>query len=82
MRSGLDVVEGVAVVVRDEDTLSRSADAYTSKYGPPFGYTAADGALRGAEGHVADLYEVRPTVAFGFGFTPSARTRWRFGSRP
>lgn len=80
------VVEGEAAKVRDAATLRRVADAYASTYG--WHVTVRDGAFHDAGGAATagpppyDVYEVIPTIAFGFGtdetFPP---TRWRFGER-
>jgi len=76
---GLDlVVEGEAVIVRDEARLRRVADRYASKYGPPFIFLVRDGAFYGDEGKTL-VYEVTPTKAFGFGRGEAfSQTRWRF----
>ncbi|HEX6710547.1 MAG TPA: pyridoxamine 5'-phosphate oxidase family protein [Rubrobacter sp.] len=76
---GLDlVVEGGAAVVGDEARLRRVADRYASKYGPPFQFTVRDGAFHG-EGGVAEVYELTPVKAFGFGKGESfSQTRWSF----
>jgi Pyridoxamine 5'-phosphate oxidase len=78
------VVEGRAVKVRDAATVWRVADAYAKVYG--WRVAVRDGAFHDTEGAAIagpppyDVYEVTPTVAFGFGtdetFVP---TRWRFG---
>jgi nitroimidazol reductase NimA-like FMN-containing flavoprotein (pyridoxamine 5'-phosphate oxidase superfamily) len=80
------VVEGEAVPVRDADTLRRVADVYASTYG--WHVTVRDGAFHDTEGAPTagpppyDVYEVRPTVAFGFGTDETVvPTRWRFGGR-
>jgi general stress protein 26 len=74
---GIDlVVEGDAVRVSDETHLQRVADKYTSKY--DWHYTVRDGAFYG-EGGRAEVYEVTPTTAFGFGKGETfSQTRWRF----
>jgi general stress protein 26 len=74
---GLDVVvEGEAVQVSDEVKLQRLADAYASKY--DWHYAVRDGAFYG-EGGRAEVYEVSPTTAFGFGKGEmSSQTRYRF----
>ena len=74
---GLDVVvEGEAVKVSDHARLQRVADRYASKY--DWHYTVRDGAFYG-EGGRAEVYEIRPTTAFGFGKGEvSSQTRWRF----
>jgi nitroimidazol reductase NimA-like FMN-containing flavoprotein (pyridoxamine 5'-phosphate oxidase superfamily) len=79
---GLDiVVEGEAMVVRDDAKLRRVTDAYVSKYGEGW---------RFPEGAPILVFEVTPTRAFGFGrgellaggpWVAGARynqTRWRF----
>jgi uncharacterized pyridoxamine 5'-phosphate oxidase family protein len=78
INEGLDlVVEGDAVMVRDEVTLQRLADGYLSKYG--WRFAVRDGRFHGDEGNIAQVYEVRPTTAFGFGKGESySQTRWRF----
>ena len=75
---GLDViVEGKAVQIRDEAKLQHVADRYLSKY--DWRYTVRDGAFHGDEGNVAQVYEVIPTKAFGFGKgEPFSQTSWRF----
>jgi nitroimidazol reductase NimA-like FMN-containing flavoprotein (pyridoxamine 5'-phosphate oxidase superfamily) len=80
LNEGLDVVvEGDAVRVRDEATLQRVAERFSSKYGPPFQFTARDGALHSDEGNTALLFEVAPVTAFGFGKGQSfSQTCWRF----
>lgn len=77
------VIEGTAVKVRDESTLKRVADEYDATYG--WRVTVRDGAFHDTEGAPTagpppyDVYELVPTIAFGFGvdetFTP---TRWQF----
>lgn len=74
---GLDVVvEGDAVKVSDAGKLERVADSLVTKYG--WHFTARDGALYG-DGGRAEVYEVAPVTAFGFGKgEPFSQTRWRF----
>lgn len=83
---GLDlVVEGHAAKVSDEAVLQRVAEAYASKYEWPV--TVRSGALHAAYGAPTagpppyEVYEVIPSVVFGFGtdetFAPRS-TRWRF----
>ena len=79
------VVEGEALPVRDAATLRRVADVYASIYG--WHVTVRDGAFHDTEGAPTagpppyDVYEVRPTVAFGFGTDETiVPTRWRFGA--
>ena len=70
------VVEGEAVQVRNESKLQRVAEGYASKY--DWHYTIRDSAFYG-EGGRAEVYEVGPTTAFGFGKGEmSSQTRWRF----
>jgi len=76
------VLEGKAVKVRDEARLHRLAEAYASKYGWPV--TVHDGAFQGEGAPTAgpppyEVYEVVPSVAFGFGTDESLNAmRWRF----
>lgn len=74
---GLDVVlEGDAVQVSEESKLQRIADRYSSKY--DWQYEVRDGAFYG-DGGRAEVYEVAPTTAFGFGKgEPFSQTRYRF----
>jgi nitroimidazol reductase NimA-like FMN-containing flavoprotein (pyridoxamine 5'-phosphate oxidase superfamily) len=74
---GLDVVvEGDAVMLSDEARLRSVADRYASKY--DWHYTVRDGAFYHEAGR-AEVYEVSPTTAFGFGKgETSSQTRWRF----
>lgn len=76
------VIEGEAAMVRDETTLHRVAELYLAKYAWPV--TVRDGAIEADGAPTArpppyDVYELSPTIAFGFGkvetFNP---TRWRF----
>jgi general stress protein 26 len=75
---GLDVViEGDAVKVTEEARLRRLAELWKSKYN--WNWKVRGGAFRGDDGNAATVYEVAPTMAFGFakGATPG-QTRWRF----
>jgi general stress protein 26 len=77
---GLDVVvEGEAVLVTDEATLQRLADAYIAKYDDLFVFKVRDNALwiEGSE-DPGLAFELRATKAFGFGKSPYSQTRWRF----
>jgi nitroimidazol reductase NimA-like FMN-containing flavoprotein (pyridoxamine 5'-phosphate oxidase superfamily) len=78
INEGLDlVVEGDAVRVSDEARLQRVADRYKSKY--DWNFTVRDGAFHGDVGNVAEVFEVKPTMAFGFGKGETfSQTRWRF----
>jgi hypothetical protein len=79
------VVEGEAVLVSDDATLRRVAEAYVAKYGEGWRLPGVDGVL---------VFEVTPTTAFGFGRSeecPSwgpppaggfSQTRWRFQAGP
>ncbi len=72
------VLEGDAALVKDQARLQRVADTFASRYGAPFRFTVHDGAFHG-EGGEAIVYEVKPTVAFGFGRGRAfSQTRWRF----
>jgi Pyridoxamine 5'-phosphate oxidase len=76
---GLDlVVEGDAVRVKEETRLQRLADGYTAKYDQLFRSTVRDGAVYGGkEGSEIEvlMYELAPTMAFGFGKGPGRFTR-------
>lgn len=80
------VVEGNAAKLRDAAMLRRVAAAYASIY--DWHVTVRDGAFHDAEGAPTagpppyDVYEVTPTVAFGFGTDETlVPTRWRFGEQ-
>jgi nitroimidazol reductase NimA-like FMN-containing flavoprotein (pyridoxamine 5'-phosphate oxidase superfamily) len=76
---GLDlVVEGEAVLVRDDARLQRIADAIESKYGSGWHFDVRDGAFHHQPG-TAIVFEVAPSTAFGFGKGEYSQTRWRFG---
>lgn len=79
LRDGLDiVVEGTATVTSDHDVLQRVADTYEAKYGSEWHFDVEDGRFRGQGGPLAIVFEVRPTVAFGFGKGEYSQTRWAF----
>ncbi|HSJ44445.1 MAG TPA: VOC family protein [Euzebyales bacterium] len=79
--SGTDyVVEGVAERVVDDGRLRELADAWEAKYGPEWHFDVADGAFV-AGGHVAEVFRVRPTVAYAFGKDPYSHTRYRWPAR-
>jgi hypothetical protein len=76
------VVEGEAVLVRDDAKIRRVGDAFAAKYGEDWRFTGPDGVV---------LYEVRPAKAFGFGRGDAkgpppqggfSQTRWRFQAEP
>jgi nitroimidazol reductase NimA-like FMN-containing flavoprotein (pyridoxamine 5'-phosphate oxidase superfamily) len=83
LADGLDiVVEGEAMVVRDDAKMRRVADAYVAKYGEGWRLPGSDGVL---------VFEVIPTTAFGFGREDGkspppqggfSQTRWRFRAGP
>jgi nitroimidazol reductase NimA-like FMN-containing flavoprotein (pyridoxamine 5'-phosphate oxidase superfamily) len=80
---GLDVVvEGEATLVSDLAPLRRVADGFAAKYLPRQGANVFHAELRDgtfiAEGGTNLLYELRPTIAFGFGKGEFSQTRWRF----
>ena len=71
------VVEGDAVPTRDAALLERLAEHYMAKYG--WHFVVEDGALRGDEGNLAQVYAVAPTRAFAFGKGEMfSQTRYRF----
>jgi nitroimidazol reductase NimA-like FMN-containing flavoprotein (pyridoxamine 5'-phosphate oxidase superfamily) len=83
---GMDVVmEGKAVMVRDEALLRRIADAYVAKYGNDWRFGVRDeafyidtGAVREADTSRVVVFAVDPTTAFGFGRGELfSQTRWR-----
>jgi hypothetical protein len=82
----LDLVfEGRAEKVQAEGTLRAVADAYASTYG--WRVSVRDGAFHDTEGAPTagpppyDVYEVIPSVAFGFGTDETlSPTRWRFAA--
>lgn len=77
---GLDlVVEGDAVRVAEDAKLRPIASAYESKYGSDWHFDVRDGAFHHEAGH-ALVYEVMPSVAFGFRKGEYSQTRWRFNS--
>jgi nitroimidazol reductase NimA-like FMN-containing flavoprotein (pyridoxamine 5'-phosphate oxidase superfamily) len=79
---GLDlVVEGQAVIVRDEGERRIVADTFESKYGPHF--EAPDGTWAGLGDAIREggilLFRVAPSIAFGFGKGGQySQTRWSF----
>ena len=77
------VVEGKAARVSDEARLHRVAEVYASKY--EWHVTVRDGAFYADYGAPTagpppyEVYEVTPTMVFGFGTDESfSPTRWRF----
>lgn len=74
---GLDLVlEGQAVVIRDEERLQKLAGAYAEKY--DWQYEVRDGAFFD-HGLRADVYRVQPKRIFGFGRTGGfSQTRYQF----
>jgi general stress protein 26 len=73
-------VEGRTAKVRDAGDLARVAASFTAKY-PFWRPTLQDGAFYpdGANHAPSDVYELTPTVAFGFGKEHGfSATRWRF----
>ena len=81
--AGLDVViEGEAAVVRDNERRQQVADGYAAKYLPRasakiFHAGLRDGSFLTEAGDNL-LFEVRPSVVFGFGKGAFSQTRWRF----
>ncbi|MEV6929744.1 pyridoxamine 5'-phosphate oxidase family protein [Dactylosporangium sp. NPDC051485] len=75
---GLDVVvEGEAVVLRDDATLRRAAASWEAKYGEAWRFEVRDGAFHHAGG-AADVYRVAPRVVFAFGKDPYSQNRYTF----
>ncbi|GAA2638163.1 pyridoxamine 5'-phosphate oxidase family protein [Dactylosporangium fulvum] len=80
LHAGLDVVvEGPAVVLRDEPSLTRAAAAWLAKYGEEWRFEVRDGRFHHASGAgVADVYRVAPAAVFAFGKDPYSQTRYAF----
>ncbi|WP_392670014.1 pyridoxamine 5'-phosphate oxidase family protein [Streptomyces sp. LN785] len=78
---GLDVVvEGRAVPVTDEARLVRLAELWEAKYGADWHFEVHAGAFTNGAGARAEVFEVAPRKAFGFGKgEPFSQTRWLFG---
>jgi nitroimidazol reductase NimA-like FMN-containing flavoprotein (pyridoxamine 5'-phosphate oxidase superfamily) len=79
------VLEGVATKIADGARLQQVAEAYSSKYGWPA--TVEDGAFVAPYGAPTagpppyEVYEITPTVAYGFGTDDDhapRSTRWSF----
>lgn len=81
LNEGLDVVvEGEAVRVTDEATLTRVADAFAAKYPEPFKFTVRD--FDGGGGD-ALVFRIDARKAFAFRHLPtSSQTRWLFHGEP
>jgi hypothetical protein len=79
LHGGTDLVlEGEAVVVRDEDRLRALAAAWVAKYGEEWRFEVRDGAFFQDEGGAADVYAIRPARAYAFGKAPYSHTRYRW----
>lgn len=81
LHQGFDVVaEGRADRVTDEARLTRPAELWEAKYGADWHFEVRAGAFADAAGGRAEVFEVVPRTAFGFGKgEPYSQTRWRFG---
>lgn len=77
LNEGFDVVvEGAAVRVTDEATLTRVADTFSAKYPEPFQFTLGDFDGGGGE---ALVFRIEAGKVLGFRHLPdSSQTRWRF----
>ncbi len=81
--AGLDVVvEGEAATIDDPERRREVADGFAAKYLPRegakiFHADIRDGSFLG-EGGTNLLFEVTPTVVFGFGKGAFSQTGWRF----
>lgn len=74
---GLDiVVEGTATVSHDEAILQRIADRFLEKY--DWTFSVSDGTLNGGGDDPAEVFQVRPEVAYGFARGTFGHTRWTF----
>ena len=76
--NGIDlVVDAVASPLTDGGSLQRFAGLYGPKYEWPV--TVRDNGIYGENGDGGPVYELTPSVVFGFGATESfTATRWRF----
>ena len=80
LRSGLDVVvEGRAEVVRDDEVLTRLAEAWVAKYGEEWRFAVRDGAFHHDGGGSADVFRLTPDKAFAHAKDVYGMTRYRFG---
>lgn len=82
---GIDlVIEGEAVLIRDDARLREIAEAYISKYGEEWRYGVRDGAFTHGpdEQSVALVFEVGARKVLGFRKGEEfSQTRWRFEAR-
>lgn len=82
--SGLDVmVEGDAVPVTDNATLTRLAEAWTTKWDGRWHYAVGDGCFHHRDGEVLApepvlVFSVTPTKVFAFAKDPFSQTRHQF----
>jgi general stress protein 26 len=76
---GLDVVvEGNAVQVIDQATLTRLADAWRTKWDGSWQFEARDGVFHHEDGGEALVFAVAPTKVLAFGKGTFTHTRHRF----
>lgn len=76
---GVDIaIEGQAERVADDAVLAELAAAWESKYGPFWHFDVRNGAFH-AEGREAHVFQLVPSVGFGFAKGEFGQTRWRFG---
>lgn len=77
--AGLDVVvEGDAVQVTDDDTLSRLASAWTTKWDGRWQYEARNGGFHHKDGGMALVFEVKPAKILAFAKGTFSHTRHQF----
>ena len=77
--SGLDVVvEGDAVPVTDDATLTRLAEAWALKWDGRWHFEARAGAFQHGDGGVALVFSVTPSKILAFGKGTFSHTRHRF----
>jgi general stress protein 26 len=78
LHAGTDIaVEGEAVRVTDDATLTVLARAWEDKYGDEWHFDAHDGAFHHESG-AADVFRVEPARAYAFGKDPYSHTRYTF----
>ncbi len=71
------IVEGTAEEITNPDAslTARLIEAFTTKYGPKYGYRPDPENWQGG-----GLYVVRPATGFAWGSFPEDATRWQFSN--
>ena len=81
LHDGLDlIVEGEAKQITDTAELQRLADAYEAKYGEEWHFDVGDGVFINDAAGPAQVFELAPVTAYGFGKGEYSHTRWSFTS--